>query len=131
MTHSSLADHHTLPGAATGNLFTFGLSFPYDEEHVPVMSGVGYLSASAEDMAHYLIPFFNQGQYRDQNVLQAQGTGWYDSSWNWHSGASGDSYDAFSGGHNSISTHMQLWHMRKLGVIVLMNTRLENPIQGV
>lgn len=131
MKHASLADYHTLPGAATGNLFTFGFSFPYDEPHVPVMLGVGYLSASAEDMAHYMMPFFNGGQYRDASVLPAPGPGWYDSSWNWHSGTPAPgNYDAFSGGHNTINTHMQLRFGPKLGVAVLMNTRLENPIQG-
>lgn len=123
MSHASFADYHTLPASATGNLITFGVSVPYDEKYIPIYVGAGYLTASAEEMTHYLIAYLNSGQYDDQSLLPAVGEGWYDLSWNWQVGRSKDAYDGFSGGLNSIQTNLTLFH--NVGVVVLMNTRLE------
>ncbi len=131
MTRSTFADYKTIPDGASYRLFAYGFSFPYDERPVPIMLGVGRLSSSAEDMSHYMTAFFTRGQYQGRDLLPAEGPGWYDSIWEWHSEtASEDSYAAFSGAFNSTNAHMQLWFRRQLGVAVLMNTRLEQPIPG-
>jgi CubicO group peptidase (beta-lactamase class C family) len=125
MTGATFADYHTLPGAATGNLISFGLRQPYDEPHIPLMLSAGYLTASAEDMAHYLIPYLNQGRYEGRSLLQPQGEGWYDSYWNWNAGTPPDIAPGHSGGHDSINTDLRLFVLHKVGVVVLMNTRLD------
>lgn len=130
MAHASFDDYHTLPGAATGNLIVFGARVPYDEKHIPIMLSAGYLTASAEDIAHYLIPYFNQGQYRGRTVLPAEGPGWYDVTWNWHTSYPGASASGFAGAHNSINTAIQLFPLQRVGVVVLMNTRLDATVPG-
>jgi len=130
MSHASYADYHTLPGVATGNLIVFGVSVPYDEKTSPAMLSAGYLSASAEEMTHYLIAFLNQGQFHGKSLITSQGKGWYDMYWNWQPGQPGDLNYSFSGGHNSINTNIQLFSLYRVGVVVLMNTRLENGIPG-
>ena len=125
MTQASFADYHTLPGVATSNLIVLGMPVPYDEKYIPVMLSAGYLTASAEDMVHYLIPYFNQGQYHDHSLLPAQGRGWYNVTWNWQPGYPANINYGFSGGNNSINTNIQLFPLHKLGVVVLMNTRLD------
>lgn len=130
MTNASFADYHTLPHPATGNLIVFGARLPYDEKHIPVMLSAGYLTASAEDMAHYLIPFFNGGQYRNQTLLPVEGQGWFDAIWQWHPGQPGDIGYAYSGGHNSVNTAIQLFSLHEVGVAVLMNTRLDALLPG-
>jgi CubicO group peptidase (beta-lactamase class C family) len=130
MSHASYADHHTLPGVATGNLIVFGIPVPYDEKASCAMLSAGYLSASAEEMTHYLIAFLNQGRYHGKSLLTSQGEGWYDLYWNWQPGRPGDLDYSFSGGHNSINTNIQLFSLHRVGVVVLMNTRLENGIPG-
>jgi hypothetical protein len=87
--------------------------------------GAANLSASAEGMTHYLIPYFNHGQYHDCSLLPAQGQGWYDDSWNWHVGQPADIYNSFSGAHNATQANITLFPLYKVGVVVLMNTRLE------
>jgi CubicO group peptidase (beta-lactamase class C family) len=130
MGRATFADHHTLPDAATGNLIVFGVPVPYDEKHVPVMLSAGYLTASAEDMAQYLIPYLNQGQYQGEQLLPAQGRGWYDASWNWKPGAPPDISCGHAGGHNSFSTSFIIFPRHQVGVVVLMNTRLDSLIAG-
>lgn len=130
MPHASYADYHSLPGVATGNLIVFGISVPYDEKTPPAMLSAGYLSASADEMTHYLIAFLNQGRYHGKSLLTSQGEGWYDLYWNWQPGRPGDLNYSFSGGHNSINTNIQFFSLHRVGVVVLMNTRLENGIPG-
>lgn len=130
MPRASFADPHTIPGAATGNLIVFGLSVPYDEPYVPAMLSAGYLTASAEEMTHYLVAFLNQGRYNGRTLLASQGEGWYDMYWNWQSGRPGDLDYSFSGAHNSINTNIELFSHYQVGVVVLMNTRLEQGIPG-
>jgi CubicO group peptidase (beta-lactamase class C family) len=130
MSHASYADYHTLPGAASGNLIVFGVPVPYDEKTPPAMLSAGYLSASAEEMTHYLIAFLNQGQYHGKSLLTSDGKGWYDLYWNWQPGQPGDLNYSFSGGHNSINTNIQFFSFHRVGVVVLMNTRLEQGIPG-
>lgn len=130
MSHASFADPHTLPNIATGNLIAFGIPVPYDEKVHPAMLSAGYLNASADEMTQYLIAFLNQGRYHGKSLLTSQGEGWYDMYWNWQSGRPGDLNYSFSGGHNSINTNIQLFSLHKVGVVVLMNTRLENLIPG-
>ncbi len=130
MKNASFADYHTIPGAATGNYISFGFPVSYDEKHVPVELSAGYLTASLEDMAHYLSPYFNKGQYSGASLLPDQGSGSYDANWNWKPGVPADVAYAYSGGHNSISTGFQILPAQNLGVVVLMNTRLDMYAPG-
>jgi hypothetical protein len=132
MSQATFADYHSLPQAATGNQIFFGLRVPYDEPDIPAMSGAAGLSASAEDMAHYLIPFFNQGEYRGRNLLKAQGSGWYDTSWNWHPGSPSEGSYSHSGGPDSLQTNIQFVtaNQDSVSVTMLMNTRLDSTLPG-
>jgi CubicO group peptidase (beta-lactamase class C family) len=127
MSHASFADYHTQPQAATGNQIFFGIRAPFDEPYEPAMFGAGGLSASAEDMAHYLILFFNHGQYRGRNLLPATQAGWYDPSWNWHAGSPNDGPYSHSGGPDSLQTNIQFVTANQdtVCVTLLMNTRLD------
>jgi CubicO group peptidase (beta-lactamase class C family) len=128
MSQASFDDYHTIPGAAAGSYISFGMRFPYDEKHIPLMLSAGYLTASAEDMAHYLVAFLNKGQYQGLSLLSPQGQGWYDAYWNWHPGFPADIAVGHSGGHNSFSTDFKLFVSHKVGVVVLMNTRLDTIV---
>jgi hypothetical protein len=91
----------------------------------------GYLTSSAEDMTHYLVAFYDHGQYQEGALLPSEGLGWYDTSWYWHRGMpAGDTCYGFSGGHNSINTNIQLFPLHRVGVVVLMNTRFDQIIPG-
>jgi CubicO group peptidase (beta-lactamase class C family) len=134
MSLSTFADFHTLPHAATGNLITYGIAVPYDEAYVPVMVPAAHLTATAEDMAHYLGLLLGKGRYDGRSLLPAGGQGWYDPWWNWHVGRPGsDVVYGFSGGDNSISTSCLLFPQQEVGVVLLLNTRLDaifSPIQS-
>jgi hypothetical protein len=81
-------------------------------------------------MTHYLITFFDHGKYKGHDLLPSQGLGWYDTNWTWHTGMPEDICYGFSGGHNSINTNIQLFSLHRVGVVVLMNTRLDQIIPG-
>jgi hypothetical protein len=103
---------------------------PYDEKVAPATLSAGYLSASAEEMTHYLVTFYNHGRYNGHDLLPSEGLGWYDAHWNWHPGMPDDISIGFSGGHNSINTNIQLFPFHRVGVVVLMNTRLDQIVPG-
>jgi CubicO group peptidase (beta-lactamase class C family) len=103
-------------------------SRPYDERRFQP-PGAGYANASAEEMTHYLLTFFNHGQYNGMICCPAKDWAGM-TSWNWHTGMPEDICYGFSGGHNSINTNIQLFSLHKVGVVVLMNTRLEQLIPG-
>lgn len=130
MADTSTADFHTIPGAATGNLITFGFSAPYDEKLFPTLLSAGNFTSSAEDMTHYLILFFNRGNYHEHELLPSQGSGWFDPSWNWQVGSPGDTNYGFSGGHESASANITLFPQQKVGVVALLNTRLDELTPG-
>lgn len=126
MSHSTFADYHSTPDAATGNLITFGFSVPYDEKFVPEMVGAGYMTSTSEDMAHYLSLVLGEGQYLDKSLLPASGKGSYGPMWDWIQGSPTiDTVYGLSGGHNSISTTCLTYPQQKLGVVLLLNTRLD------
>jgi hypothetical protein len=81
-------------------------------------------------MTHYLVAFFDRGTYHRNDILPNPQRGWYDTSWYWHKGTPADIASGFSGGHNSINTNIQLFPLHRLGVVVLMNTRLDQMIPG-
>lgn len=132
MSNATFADHHTLPQAATGNQVFFGIRAPFNEPYTPALLGAGNLSASAEDMAHYLIPFFNQGEYHGNSLLAAQSRGWYDTSWNWHPGSPGYGSYSHTGGPDSFHANIQFVTANQETVLVtmLMNTRLDTLLPG-
>ena len=126
MSLSTFADYHSIPHAATGNLITFGFSVPYDEKFVPGMVGAGYMTSTSEDMAHYLSLVLGEGQYLDKSLLPASGKGSYGTMWNWIPGSPTlDTVYGLSGGHNSISTTCLTYPQQELGVVLLLNTRLD------
>ncbi len=126
MSHSTFADFHSLPHTATGNLIAFGLPVPYDEKYVPAMVGAGYLTSTSEDMAHYLSLFFGQGQYHNKSLLPASGPGRYGPMWHWIEGSPApDIVYGLSGGLNSISTTCLTYPQQEVGVVLLLNTRLD------
>ena len=132
MSNATFADYHTLPQAASGNQIFFGIRAPFDEPTTPALLGAGNLSASAEDMAHYLIPFFNRGEYQGNSLLAAQSRGWFDTSWNWHNGS--PDYGSFShtGGPDSFHANIQFVTSSQGTVLVTMltNTRLDTLLPG-
>ncbi|MRR32892.1 class A beta-lactamase-related serine hydrolase, partial [bacterium] len=132
MTNTTFVDYHTLPRAATGNQIFFGIRAPFDEPSTPALLGAGNLSASVEDMAHYLVPFFNQGRYEGNNLLAAQSQGWYDPSWNWHPGLPDYGSYSHSGGPDGFQANIQFVTSSKGTVLVTMlaNTRLDTLLPG-
>jgi CubicO group peptidase (beta-lactamase class C family) len=130
MSQSNLADPAKIPGSAQGNIISFGLSVPYAEPYIPVSLSAGYMSASAQDLAHTLIAYFNRGRYQDSVLLSPQGEGWYDVYWNWKPGRPDDIAIDHSGGHESFNTDIQLFLQPQIGVVILMNTRLDTLFPG-
>jgi CubicO group peptidase (beta-lactamase class C family) len=61
-------------GMATGYRWWFGLPCPADVPYLSVVLPAGFLLASAEDMAHYLIAHLNGGQYGETSILSPAGT---------------------------------------------------------
>ncbi len=126
MSRSTFADYHSIPQAATGNLISFGLSVPYDEKYFPVMAGASLLTSTSEDMAHYLSLVLGKGQYLDKSLLPARGEGRYGPMWHWMEGSPApDTVYGLSGGYNSISTSCLSYPGQNLGVVLLLNTRLD------
>ncbi len=116
----------TVPHIATGNLISFGFSVPYDEKFVPGMVGAGYLTSTSEDMAHYLSLFLGEGKYQDKSLLPVNGRGRYGPMWHWIPGSpTPDIVYGLSGGHNSISTTCLTYPQQELGMVLLLNTRLD------
>ncbi len=60
-------------GLAEGHIYMFGRPFASEGVSPPSGLPVGFLIASAEDMAHYLMAQLNDGQYGDGSILSAQG----------------------------------------------------------
>jgi CubicO group peptidase (beta-lactamase class C family) len=71
--HTSKADARR-DHLAVGHRFWFGTPLPEPDLPVPLGSlPSGQLISSAEDMAHYLIAYLNDGRYRDTQVLSPEG----------------------------------------------------------
>lgn len=126
MSQTHFADLSSIPHSATGNLISFGVSVPYDEKFVPVMVGAGYLTSTSEDMAHYLSLFLGKGRYDGKSLLPASGAGRYGPMWDWIQGSPpADTVYGLSGGDNSFSTTCLTYPGQGLGVLLLLNTRLD------
>jgi CubicO group peptidase (beta-lactamase class C family) len=126
MSRSTFADFHAVLHVATGDLITFGFPVPYDEKFVPGMVGAGYLTSTSEDMAHYLSLFLGEGQYQNKSLLPASGSGSYAPMWHWIRGSpTPDTVYGLSGGQNSISTTCLTYPQQEVGVVLLLNTRLD------
>ena len=88
-----------LDGLAVGHQSWFGIPIPVPDPPMPTGSlPAGLLISSAEDMAHYLIAYLNQGRYGENQILSPEGisemhrpaaeaiswgvqTGWYAMGW--------------------------------------------------
>lgn len=53
--------------------FWFGLPVKADSPNLPAQAPTGFLVASAEDMAHYLSMYLNQGSYQGRQILSPEG----------------------------------------------------------
>lgn len=61
-------------GLATGHWFWFGVPIPTPDFPIPLGSlPSGQLISSAEDIAHYLIAYLNDGRYGDAQILSPAG----------------------------------------------------------
>ncbi|MFM9884650.1 MAG: serine hydrolase domain-containing protein [Burkholderiales bacterium] len=60
-------------GVALGHLYSIGRMVPDMGAAPPAYQPAGFLSASAEDMAHYAIAQLNGGRYGEQRILSEQG----------------------------------------------------------
>jgi hypothetical protein len=60
-------------GLATGYQFWFGQPVPSELSYSRAVVPAGYISSSAEDMAHYLIAHLNGGRYGGAEVLSPAG----------------------------------------------------------
>ena len=60
-------------GMATGYRWWFGIPVPADVPYLPDVLPAGFLLASAEDMAHYLIAHLNGGRYGETSILSPAG----------------------------------------------------------
>lgn len=126
MSHSTFADFHSLPHAATGNMITYGFSVPYDDSYAPVMTGADNLTSTAEDMAHFLSLFLGKGQYHNAAVLPVSRAGFYGTMWEWHPGyPDTDASLGLSGGADSMSTSCVIFPGQGTAVVILLNTRLD------
>ncbi|HEX2978715.1 MAG TPA: serine hydrolase domain-containing protein [Anaerolineaceae bacterium] len=126
MSRSTFADYHSIPQVATGNLISYGISVPYDEKYYPVMAGASLLTSTSEDMAHYLSLALGEGRYLDQSLLPMSGEGRFGPMWHWMWGRPApDTVYGLSGGYNSISTSCLSYPGQDMGVVLLLNTRLD------
>jgi CubicO group peptidase (beta-lactamase class C family) len=60
-------------GRATGYRYWFDWPLPYEMPYSPAHAPAGFLNASAEEMAHYLIAHLNGGRYDGVSLLSAEG----------------------------------------------------------
>jgi CubicO group peptidase (beta-lactamase class C family) len=60
-------------GRATGHRYWFGQPIAYEMPYNRAELPAGFINASAEDLAHYLIAQLNDGRYDDRSVLSAAG----------------------------------------------------------
>jgi hypothetical protein len=136
-------------GMATGYQIRFGVPIPVELPVPHAYVATGAIISSAEDMAHYLIAFLNQGRYRNISMLSPAGItqlwqppfpfsperpmsyamGWYagspyNRSGNDHSGSSGNFH-----------AHMAVVPQSGWGVVVLINADhpalLTSPVQAM
>jgi CubicO group peptidase (beta-lactamase class C family) len=122
-------------GAATGHRYWFGMpvtgQMAIDRAILPAG---GHLSASAEDVAHFLIAQLNGGRFGDSSILSAAGIaemlrpviphdgGHEFDAMDWTIGPIGGVTAIYKGGDNpDFKTQMILIPERRLGLVVLMN----------
>jgi CubicO group peptidase (beta-lactamase class C family) len=65
---SALAD-----GLSAGHYYMFGQVFSFEGAAPPAYLPSGFLTASAEDMSHFVIAQLNDGRYGDASILSPQG----------------------------------------------------------
>ncbi len=74
MTHAFTSDTEAMAqGLATGHRFWFGRPLPFVAPYTRANQPSGFLIAGAEDMAHYLIAYLNNGTYAGKSVLSPTG----------------------------------------------------------
>jgi CubicO group peptidase (beta-lactamase class C family) len=133
MAHS----HFSFEGANADNMahtyrIMFGYPVPFDDIYSPAMQSAGYVYSSAEDLAHFLIPYFTSGTYGKTRVLEPLKTqtgggdnGWFDIYWQWKSGSSSTrNLQGHEGGTNAANAAISYEVNAKTGVVVLTNTRV-------
>lgn len=132
MKHSFTSkDEAIKDGLATGYRTCFGFPFPGDFPYPKQYAPASYLISSAEDMAHYLIAYINNGTYNNTSILSPSGIqqllspgvslehpvgysyamGWYVN----------DEYQSHDGRPTNYYSCMVITPKNKTGVIVLTN----------
>jgi CubicO group peptidase (beta-lactamase class C family) len=113
-------------GLADGYRIMFGVPLA---THVPYPRGLmatGYHISSAEDMAHYLAAFSNQGHYKGISIVipgetQSGKDTYYDVDWNPIQLLDTGYGFGHSGKNPNYAAHIQIWPYGHLGVVVLTN----------
>jgi CubicO group peptidase (beta-lactamase class C family) len=74
MTHAFTSETEAMAqGLATGHRFWFGRPLPFGAPYTLANQPSGFLIAGAQDMAHYLIAYLNNGTYAGKSVLSPSG----------------------------------------------------------
>ena len=133
MAHS----HFSFEAANAGGMahtyrIMFGYPVPFDDLYAPAQQSAGYAYSSAEDLAHFLMPYFNAGTYGTTRLLEpltpdpgAAKEGWFDIYWQWKSGSNSTRrLQGHEGGTNAANAAISYEVNAKTGVVVLTNTRV-------
>jgi CubicO group peptidase (beta-lactamase class C family) len=142
--HNSFAspDEAQRNGLSTGYKFWFGRPVPVDEPYNRAGVPAGFISASAEDMAHYLVAQLNGGRYSAATLLSAAGIAELHRPAAPRGSRSGDSYAMgwavselngvptvwHEGSTNAFKANMILVPEGRWGIVVLQNGL--NELQG-
>jgi len=128
--HFSFAEANA-DGMAHTFRIMFGVPVPYDDDFVPAQQSAGYVYASAEDMARFLVPYLNEGYNHDVRVVEpqyragvVQQDGWFDIYWQWKYGPPNGVQPMHEGGTSSANAAIIIDPGSKPGVGVLTNTRV-------
>jgi CubicO group peptidase (beta-lactamase class C family) len=122
-------------GLAEGYRIVFGVPLATHVAYPDGLLATGYHISSAEDMAHYLAAFSNQGRYKGTSVVTPGDTlsgkdVYYDVDWNPIQLSDTGYGFGHSGKNPNYAAHMQIWPYGHLGVVVLTNANT-SPIEVI
>jgi CubicO group peptidase (beta-lactamase class C family) len=118
-------------GMAHGYRIMFGIPVPFDDVYSTAQQSAGFAYSSAEDLAHFLIPYFNDGYYGSTRVLEplrpsgdAGKEGWLGIYLQWTRGTGTGMQQMHEGGTSAANSAIYYDPGLKTGVVVLTNTRI-------